>query len=478
MKKFVFTLFLLGVLGTGVYFARDIIFPGLSAGVLKIVMSTEATDISPYGLNLNNATRISNIYEGLVTFDANLRVVPALAVSWGNKNDTTWEFRLREGVKFHNGSDFTGQDVIDAFKNAQKSGNAQIEPHIKNIADIRLAQGGRLEVVTTVPDPLLLSKLTKLFVYKDGNIGTGPYQLDKWVPGNRFSLSAYEDYWGAAPTERKVVYEVQTNRIDREDGFESGKIDILAAVTEDQALSLPAEQVKTGFGLEVNFLMFKLDDPLLEDRATREAILALIDPAQVEAIGNYFVRSANQFIAPGVFGYNQDLSAPKYDEENEPHNLFGVRLERINFDFLSSYRTLSEYVTEQLSKAGFKVEATAREPQELLDMITANESQLYLLGWRAADGDAGSFFEAFIHSNGVFNGGRYENAKIDALIEQSRTEMNPQQRLSLLRKIGAELDKDLIGIPLFDASRLYAVKKGIRFEPRLDGLILASEVSR
>ncbi len=469
---------MLSILGTGGYFARDIILPGLDTDVLKIVMNTPATDISPYALNLNNATRISNIYEGLVAFDRNLRIVPALAVSWGNRDDTTWEFRLREGVKFHDGTNFTGQDVIDAFEKAVKSGNAQIKPHIKNIKEIRMTLNGKLEVITFTPDPLLLSKLTKLFVFRDGNIGTGPYRLDEWVPENRYSISAFSDYWGAIPSEDKAVYEVQTNRVDREDKFSNGQIDILAAVTEDQALNLPADQIKTAYGLEVNFLMFNLNDPILKDISVREEIRKLIDPKQIEAIGNNFVRAANQFIAPGVFGYNKNISAPKFDETLEPSNLFGSRLERINFDYLSSYRTLSEYLNDKFAKAGFKVNAVPQDPQTLLDLITANKSQLYLIGWRAADGDAGSFFDAFIHSEGVFNAGRYKNPAIDDLIEQSRVEMQPKKRLTILQQIGAMLDKDLIGIPLFETSRLYAVKKGVDWDPRLDGLILASEVSR
>ena len=102
---------------------------------------------------------------------------------------------------------------------------------------------------------------------------------------------------------------------------------------------------------------------------------------------------------------------------------------------------------------------------------------MFLIGWQAEDGDAGGFLDAFIHSKGEFNNGRYSNKKVDGMIEVSRKEMNPLKRLTLLQDIMQRIDEDMIGIPLFESSRLYAVKKGVTWRPRLDGLVLAGEVN-
>jgi peptide/nickel transport system substrate-binding protein len=122
------------------------------------------------------------------------------------------------------------------------------------------------------------------------------------------------------------------------------------------------------------------------------------------------------------------------------------------------------------------VQAIASDPDSLMGKICENESQLYLIGWRAADGDAGGFFDAFIHSRGTFNRGHYKNDEVDRLIEESRIEMDPQKRLTLLQEIGAKVAEDLIGIPLFETSRLFAVQEGVQWEPRLDGQVLAAEI--
>ncbi|MFH0837983.1 MAG: ABC transporter substrate-binding protein [Patescibacteria group bacterium] len=478
MKKIVFVIVIFTILGAGLFYFRDAIFPIVEKDALIIVMNTAATDISPYNLDLNNATRIQNIYEGLVAFDSNLKIIPALAVSWGSLTQTSWEFRLREGVLFHDGSPFDAYDVVETFEKAKSSTNVQIVAYINSIQDITVMDGHRVIITTHSPDPLLLSKLTKVFISKEDNIGTGPYELDEWVPGDHLSLKAFPDYWGQKPEFQKARYEVVSNRTERNRMFENGDIDILVGLGAEQALELPPAQVISQYGLEVNFLMFNLDDPLFKDRDIREAVRSLIDPERIEAIGNKFVRRSNQFIAPGVFGYNQHIPVYLYDPKKEASDLFGKRLERLNFDYLSTYQTLSEYLVSQLRKAGFSVKANAVEPNDLLAKIGRNESQLFLIGWQAEDGDAGGFFESFIYSLGPLNNGRYKNPEADALIFKSRAEMDPQKRLALLQEIGDKTDKDLIGIPLFETSRLYGIKQGIQWKPRLDGQVLAAEVSK
>ncbi len=477
MRNIAFIIVVAITLGAGWFYFGDSILPNTKQNTLRIIMNTEATDLSPYGLNLNNSTRIRNIYEGLVAFDRNLKIVPSLAVSWGNISDTSWEFRLREGVKFHDGSEFGAQNVVDAVESAKESGNSQIASYIGSIQDVSIAGGNRVVITTHSPDPLLLSKLTKIFIFRDGDIGTGPYEKGIWARGDHLSLKAFNDYWGKKPVFERVRYEVVNSRAEREKKFQDGEIDILVGLSEEQAMELPDNQVINSYGLEVNFLMFKLDDPLFEDRKIREAIQSLIDPRRIEAIGNQFVRSSNQFVAPGVFGYNQNIPTYSYDEAKEVHDLFGNRLERLSLDYLGSFETLSQYLVVQLRKAGFSVKKNAVEPNGLLAKISSNKSQLFLIGWRAEDGDAGGFFESFAYSQGSLNGGRYKNEEVDVLILKSRVEMDPQKRLSLLQEINAKVTDDLIGLPLFEASRLYGLKEDIKWEPRLDGQVLAVEVS-
>ncbi|MBN2087664.1 hypothetical protein JW758_04925 [Candidatus Peregrinibacteria bacterium] len=457
---------------------KELIFGGAEykEDVLTIVLNESATDISPYALNLNNIIRTGNIYEGLVTFDRNLKLTPALAVSWGNVDPTTWEFKLRKNVKFHDRSSFNAKSVVDSFNSAKEAKNSLISTYIKTIEDIKVIDDYNIQIITKTPDPLLLSKLTKFFISRPGNMGTGPYKIREWTQGAKLDLTAFTDYWGRQPLYRNAEYIVTLNKTLRKNDFEEGKTDILVAVPQEQALELPAEQIKTSYSLEVNFLMFKLDDEIIGKKEVREAIRSIFDPKQIESIGNSFVRQATQFIAPGVYGYNSDIPRFVYSEEKRAQNIFKDHLEKIKFDYLSSYKTLSEYLVKQLREAGFSVKSNPTSPEALLDAIKNNNSQLFLIGWQAEDGDAGGFLDAFIYSEGEFNNGRYKNEEVDKMIDEARMEMDPQKRLSLLQDIMLKIDEDLIGIPLFESSRLYAVQPNVEWEPRLDGLVLATEV--
>jgi len=453
---------------------KELIYGGqhYKEDVLKIVLNEPETGISPYLLDLNNRIRSGNIFEGLVAFDRNLKIIPALAVSWGNINPTTWEFKLRKDVLFHDGSDFKAQNVIESYQNAK----SKIATVLETISEIKLIDDYNIRIITKAPDPLLLSKLTKFNISRPENAGTGPYKIREWVAGEMLDLTAFTDYWGKQPTYRNVQYTVIKNKEQRQGDFEEGITDILVAVPQEQALELPKKQIKTSYGMEVNFLMFKLDDELMKNRTVRDKIKTVFNPAKIEEIGNNFVRQASQFVAPGVYGYNSSIPPFQFDEKKRALNLFGDRLEKIKFDYLSSYRTLSEYIIKQLKEAGFSVKANPISPEELIELIKNNESQLFLVGWQAEDGDAQGFLDAFIYSGGEYNGGRYKNAEVDKLIEQSRQEMDPEKRLTMLQNIMLKIQNDMIGIPLFESSRLYAVQPDIKWEPRLDGMVLAAEV--
>lgn len=448
---------------------------GYKKETLSIVLNTPYTDLSPHSVNLNDAIRSANIYEGLVAFDPHLKVIPALALSWGNVDPLTWEFKLRHEVVFHDGSPFTAASVTATLEDWRAAGG-QLENYVRTIDSIEAADDFTVRLKTRAPDPLLLSKLTKLYVTRPGRVGTGPYTIAEERADNTLKLTAFADYWGRQPVYRTAEYKVMTSRTERKTDFENGEIDILAAVPRAQALELPQEQLKKSFSLEVNFLMFKMDDPLFKERPLREAMRTLFDPKKIQAIGNDFVRPASQFVAPGVFGFNPDLPAPVFDEALAAKNLFGNRIEKISLDYLDSFETLGEYLGSQMKTAGFSVRREPLTPEALLAKIQRNESRVFLIGWQAEDGDAGGFLDAFIHSQGEFNRGRYKNPEVDALIEASRQEMDRQKRLPILHQIMAKINEDLIGIPLFESSRIYAVKPGVLWEPRVDGLVLAAEV--
>jgi len=104
---------------------------------------------------------------------------------------------------------------------------------------------------------------------------------------------------------------------------------------------------------------------------------------------------------------------------------------------------------------------------------------MYFLGWRSEMGDASGFYENVVHSAGKFNGGDFSSKKVDQLIDLSLTNLDPEKRLQQFHEIMKIItDEEIIGIPLFEADVIYGIRVGVHFHPRLDGYILASEISK
>ena len=110
--------------------------------------------------------------------------------------------------------------------------------------------------------------------------------------------------------------------------------------------------------------------------------------------------------------------------------------------------------------------------------IFAKKSEIFYLGWRSEIGDASGFYENVVYSEGRFNGGNFENKKVDQLIQLSTKNLDDKKRLDQFQEIMRIIvEEEIIGVPLFETDVIYGVKAGVRFSPRLDGYILASEVS-
>jgi len=197
----------------------------VNAKTLKIGMSSDARSMDPYFHN-ETATNsmLSNIFEGLTYFDKDLNVYPVLAESWKVVGENTWEFKLRKGVKFHNGNDFNADDVIfsiDRIKNWGKSGFKSKVNMIKSFVKV---DDYTVQITTNGPYPILLRKLSYVKMLdaeysadKDAAflglnpVGTGPFKFVAWRKGESLTLTANQNYWRAQPFYSDVIFKPLTN---------------------------------------------------------------------------------------------------------------------------------------------------------------------------------------------------------------------------------------------------------------------------
>ena len=244
--------------------------------VIGRAVSTQAMDP---GFLREAATIVDNIFDTLVLRDKEMKLVPGLAVSWKALDDVTWQFKLREGVKFHNGEPFNAQAVkftIDRVLDPKAK--APTISYIRTIDHVTVVDDYTVNVVTKKPDPLVPTRMSRYptyivppaYIAKVGKdafaqkpVGTGPYKFGEWVRDDHITLLANQEYWRGAPVVKKVTWRPIPESASRVAALMAGEVDIIDTLPVDQIKILEknpqtkVEQVKNG-GLIV-YIGIKMD---------------------------------------------------------------------------------------------------------------------------------------------------------------------------------------------------------------------------
>ena len=266
--------------------------------------------------------------------------------------------------------------------------------------------------------------------------------------------------------------------------MKNGQIDILANVPPTLADDVVANQRATIASLpslEVNFLMFNYKSSLLEDKRIRRAISLAFDKDIFIDISNGHAISSNQFVSNGIFGFNPSIEGKDQDIEMAKRLIRQYdpfKKPSVTIDMTHGTQAIGDYLKQQLDDIGLSVTINYLSFDRLRAKIFAKKSEIFYLGWRSEIGDASGFYENVVYSGGRFNGGNFENKKVDQLIQLSTKNLDDKKRLDQFQEIMRIIvEEEIIGVPLFETDVIYGVKAGVHFSPRLDGYILASEVS-
>lgn len=441
---------------------------------LTIGVAEPLTDLDPTTDNAASRERLFNIYEGLTKLDKNLNVIPALAVTFGATDDLTWEFRLRPNVLFHDGSKLEMDDVISSL-------DKEKDP---NVIEISKIDEFRLSVKTKTPDPLLLQKMASYVVFKEKNIGTGPYIFDL-KNENEFKIKQFENYWGEKPTFSSVKYVTLETRDKRKEAFEKGAVDILTDFPPELFALNTSSTMKaiTAPTLESNFLLFGMDG-IFKNKNLRIAAQIAFDRKEVAKLAFGFAKPINQFAAPGIFGFDPGIEPAGVDTESAleivSRETGGQRVSA-NFYLPKGLNALGDFLKGRFRQIGIDLDVHLVSEDELFERVQKQDADLIFFGWRMDLGDTSEFFTQVIHSRkeqfGSFNAGGFSNKEIDTQIEETQKIIKPLERLKKLRVIMKMVTEDeIVGIPLFSPEALYAVSPGISFSPRIDGYVFAGEI--
>lgn len=454
---------------------------------ITIAYAEPLSSYSPLSYEAKNRKYLANIYEPLVRFDSSFNMETALAVSWGRLDDSTWDFRLREDVFFHDGSAFDADDVIYSLRLVQDQEGSELGALLSSIEAVEKTGSHRLSIKTKKPDPLLLNKLTYLSIvpddYQDFDIpfGTGPYRVSAYSDNTLF-LERFDAYWGALAYFKEARLKYISDPDERKKAFLNGEIQVLANVPPQAVEELEGEgfEINDFPSLEVSFLMFNTQG-VFSDENLRAAVWNALSEDYAEILGGGYLMETSQVAASGITGYmtafedrRQDLDAAKvYRALHEGDVL-------VTLDLPSGLDALGEVIAQDLEQIDLSVTVNTLTPDLFEDKILSGASDFYFFGWKFDLADSADFFESVVHTEegdyGEFNGISYSNSSLDEQIEEASTFLDHSKRRTLLEALTQQLLEEQLILPLFESRVLYALDSDLYYNFRLDGLILASEI--
>lgn len=447
---------------------------------LSVVLTSPVGTLSPWNGEEQTRVVLKNIYEPLVDFDQSLRIRPVLATSWGELSPTEWEFRLRDGVVFHNGKTMDADDVLFSFKKLSEKGNSAARPLLDTVDTLTRTPEGKIRIVTKKPDPLLLSKLRSFFIIPNNSEldtprplpGSGAYILSD-QQDNDLVLDRYEQYY----KKENVAYSqlhfvVSANKFARLEMTKNKKADIVSGLPEELIVSAQENGYKTVTvpTLESVFLLFNFKGPL-NNGDIRGTIYRGINRPDLQNYLGLAGKINSQFASSGVFGFQPELiPAVKNIEAPVP---LGQKL-FLTMKLSKTNESLGLYLVDVLDQINIKVDAVTEEDAQLLQDIKNGNGDLFLLGWKFSDGDVSDFYESLIHTSSgqdnSYNGLGYSFPEVDQLIEQAASELDLKKRLKLLQQIMEKITiEHQIGVSLFEYNTTYAFGSDTSFTPSLDG---------
>ncbi|MFA6527967.1 MAG: ABC transporter substrate-binding protein [Candidatus Gracilibacteria bacterium] len=503
LVKMVLGFFVIMIFAGVLFFLRaplTSIFAGVDDGdkgqELVIAYAESFTTLSPLNYEVRNRNYLGNFYEGLTRFDKNLAIEPALAVSWGQIDDETWEFSLRSDVYFHDGSLLDSGDVVSSIEKAMQDENSQLKSLLSSVQSVSAVDDKTVTIVTNGVDPILPNRLVHVYIYssevtdfENVVIGTGPYYVassetfNEGMISQELSLKAFPYYWGLKPVYSDVKLVAIPNSSDREEAISSGSVSVLVNVPIDSVSSLEEVGIKiqTQPNLDVNFLLFNtLDGNVFNNIALREAFFMALNRDELVSTLSGYANLTDQFIGQGVNGYDSTISALSYNSDQAKNIFEEYGIEELSVYMVSDMTALGDFIKDQFAAIGIDAEIVYSDLQTFQQGILDNEYDVYFMGWKCDLGDASDLYETVFHSKtdlyGAYNGG-YSNSEVDSLIEDASIEEDAMNRLSILKEIAHILvEDDVAGVPMFESEVIYGFKDGVSWSPRVDGYLWASDV--
>ncbi len=458
-----------------------------------VALEDDVVSLDPHALDDEVTTSVlANVCQALVGFDSQMRITPLLAESWENPSDLVWRFRLRSGVRFHDGKPLTAADVVFSLERAR---SAQLSYYLAQVSTVRALDARTVEIVTSQPAPVLLNKLNFIAILPGGTpdsitrpVGTGPYRFEEYQPGRKLSVSVFDGYWGRRPAISRAEFRVLATPEERLAALARGEIHLAKFVqlrdSQRYRNADIAYECLPGLGVTLLGANVTLPGPL-RDRRVRQAIYWAADPQWVIDSTGLDASPIGQLVAPFVVGFIPlaEVDRPRPDKARrlltQAGYASGLKL-RIEVSTSAAVRARAR--ARQLARTGIELEVVPREWADLTERLNRRQVPFFLLGWSCITGDGSDILEACLHGEGSAgygsaNWSAYDVPELDRQIELAGRSLDMRRRIDLLHQALSAGLEDMPLIPLYVRNQTYAHCRRLRFKPRQDGVVLISELA-
>ena len=493
---------------------------GVHAKTLRYATQDEPQTLDPHSASLAVTTRLlSNIYDPLVGRDKDFKLVPWLALSWSQPDARTWRFKLRPGVKFHDGAPFTADDVVFSVERAL-SPTSQFRSVVQGVASAKKIDDLTVDLIMAEPNPMLLNHLFSFRImnkawsiknnsrfpqnYRDKEDtfssrnanGTGPFMVKERQTDVRTVLVANPNWWNKLSPEKGNVTEVIwlpiKSNATRAAALLSGEVDFLndpppqdiarlRAGSDVKVVESPEQRVQylvfDVFRDELLYSNIKKKNPFKDVRVRRAVAQAIdIEAIRVKVMRN-LSRPIGSLATPTEQGYAKDANVRLPLDRAKAKSLlteagypqgFAVTLDCGNNQPAAD---ICQSIPPMLAQIGIKVTPNIVPTGNYFSKLQRFDTSFYLLSWGTPTADALNTLQFTLRStekgagdnsgNGDGNYGRYANPKFDDFVDRAKIENDLVKRDALIREALLILTDELPVLPLHQAIIPWAMRKNV-----------------
>jgi len=487
----------------------------------------------PHSFNENLTNNINSlVYDTLVQRDKDLKLEAALAVSWQQVNPTTWRFKLRPGVRFHDGTPFTADDVVFSFERA-RADSSQLRTYSNASGIPRKIDDLTVEFVTSGPNPIELEHIATIYIMskawceknratrpqnfsqKEDMItahqanGTGAYMLKSREPDIKTVLAKNPNWWGIKEGQfsgnaDEVIYLPIVNDATRLAALVTGEVDLVNDPPPQDVPRLKQDpNIKVLEGTENRIVFIGMDQKREEllysnvkgknpfkDKRVRQAMYQAID---IEAIKSTTMRGLSQ--PSGAMLPSPVQSTPElekrlpYDKAKAKQlltdagyaNGFEVTLDCPNNRYVNDEK-ICQALAAMWAQIGIGVKVNAMPRANYFPKLENIDTSLYMLGWGGGSTDGIFILQPVLSTymgkgDGDYNYGRYSNPKLDEFVAKVKVEMDPEQRLGEIRDALSAHNAEINHLPLHRQVIPWATRSNVTAFHRADNQVIPYRVT-